>query len=209
MAAKDIIKNQVSRETFERLETYERLLRLWQEKINLVSNSTLNDLWNRHFLDSLQLLKSVPADVSRETPDVPDHLTWADLGSGGGFPGMVLAIAGIEGIHLIESDQRKCAFLREVSRETSAKVIIHSQRIESVNLKADIISSRAFADLGKTLEISEHLRGEKTQYFLLKPLDMDKELTETTISWYFQHEMTPSQSDPRGGILRIWDVRRK
>ncbi len=200
MQAKDTIKNLVSRETFEKLSIYERLLRQWQEKINIVANSTLDDLWNRHFLDSLQLLDQA-GDVSRET--------WADLGSGGGFPGMVLAIAGIPDINLIESDQRKCAFLREVSRETSVKLMIHNQRIESVILNCDTITSRAFADLDKTLEISEHLCHKNTRYLLLKPLDMDKELTETTKSWYFDHQMTPSRSDPRGGILKVWNVKRK
>ncbi|HRJ12290.1 MAG TPA: 16S rRNA (guanine(527)-N(7))-methyltransferase RsmG [Alphaproteobacteria bacterium] len=199
--AKEQIKSQVSRETFERLENYEKLLRQWQERINLVSASTLPDLWNRHFMDSFQLLNHVLAGVSRET--------CVDLGSGAGFPGMVLAIAGVANMNLIESDQRKCAFLREVSRETSAGAMIHNQRIESVNLRADIITSRAFADLAKTLEISAHLCHAKTEYLLLKPLDMDKELTETTKYWYFQHEMTPSQSDPRGAILHIWDVKRK
>lgn len=208
MQAKEFIKQNVSRETFERLETYERLLRQWQEKINIVANSTLDDLWNRHFLDSFQLMSLISQNVSRET-------LIADLGSGGGFPGMVLAIAGVSGINLIESDQRKCAFLRNVSRETlrdmpdHCEVKIHNQRIESVNLKADIITSRAFADLEKTLAISEHLCHENTQYLLLKPLDIDKELTETTKPWYFDHEMTPSRSDPRGGILRLWNVKRK
>lgn len=201
MRAKELIKNKVSRETFQRLETYERLLRQWQEKINLVANSTLDDIWQRHFLDSFQLLNYIEAHVSRETV--------VDLGSGAGFPAMVLAIAGISNIHMIESDQRKCAFLREVSRETSTSVTIHNQRIESVNLGADIITSRAFADLAKTLEISEKLRGENTQYLLLKPLDMDKELTEATKSWYFDHQLTPSQSDPRGAILQLRHIRRK
>ncbi len=199
--AEKYLQEHVSRGTFEKLKIYEQLLLKWQEKINLVANSTLDDLWNRHFLDSFQLLGQLPKDVSRET--------WLDLGSGAGFPGLVLAICSLANIHLIESDQRKCAFLRDVSRETSAQVMIHNQRIESVNLKADVISSRAFADLAKTLAISEHLRGEKTQYLLLKPLDMALELTEATKYWYFQHELTPSQSDPRGAILRIWDVRRK
>lgn len=201
MQAKEIIKNQVSRETFGRLEAYERLLRQWQEKINLVANSTLDDVWQRHFLDSFQLLNHINGVVSRETI--------VDLGSGAGFPAMVLAIAGIANIHMIESDQRKCAFLREVSRETSTPVTIHNQRIESVNLKADIITSRAFADLAKTLEISEKICGVDTQYLLLKPLDMDKELTETTKYWYFDHQLTPSQSDPRGAILQLRHIRRK
>ncbi len=105
------------------LDAYEALLRLWQPRINLVSGSTLATLWSRHFADSAQLAMCFP-----------DILRWADLGSGGGFPGMVLALLlkGRDGaqVHLIESDQRKAAFLRAVSRETDAPAIVHVVRIE-------------------------------------------------------------------------------
>jgi len=212
----------VSRETLDDLKIYERLLRQWQCRINLVADSTLPDLWNRHFIDSYQLvgiindLPSQPGEnVSREA------FCLADLGSGAGFPGMVLALAGIPNVNLIESDQRKCAFLRDVSRETfgaaqshdvsreTLRPAIHNKRIEGVSLKADIITSRAFADLAKTLCISAHLRHEKTVYLLLKPFDMKKELSESAKNWYFKHEIIHSASDPRGCVLKVYDVVKK
>jgi 16S rRNA (guanine527-N7)-methyltransferase len=149
-----------------------------------------------------------PLNASREA-------ILADLGSGAGFPGMVLALSGIPNIHLIESDQRKCAFLRELSRvcfnasREALQPTIHNNRIEKINLTADIITSRAFADLNKTLEISKNLRHPDTIYILLKSLDLEKELTEALKNWYFNHEITPSVTDPRGCILKISQVKQK
>lgn len=125
------------------LITYEALLRRWQARINLVGPSTLPDLWRRHFADSIQLL-SYASQAS----------TWIDLGSGAGFPGMVIALA-LKGradsiVHLVESDTRKAAFLREVSRETQARAIIHAARIEEVAPtlpQPDVVTSRALAPL--------------------------------------------------------------
>jgi 16S rRNA (guanine527-N7)-methyltransferase len=204
--AKDFIRVNVSRETFSALEIYERSLVNWQKQINLVADSTLKDLWNRHFLDSYQLAEQIKLSDK----------TLADLGSGAGFPAMVLAIMGIANIHMIESDQRKCAFLRDVSRETFAmspnimkKPNIINDRVESVIIKADVIICRAFAELEKILNISSHMTHEKTEYLLLKPLDMDKELTNATKYWYFEHDVTPSISDPRGCILSLRNVHKK
>ena len=199
--AKKWLQDNVSRETFENLEKYENVLRKWQKSINLVAKSTLDDIWGRHFQDSLQLLGSLN-NVSRETVMV-------DLGSGAGFPGMVLSIAMDHPIHLIESDQRKCAFLRDVSRETSATAQIHNDRIENVAIQANIITSRAFASIAKTLEISAHMLQENTIYCLLKPQDIDKELTEATKYWYFDAHSQPSVSDPRGCILQLKNVKQK
>ena len=127
-----------------RLDIYADLLRKWQKTINLVGPSTLPQLWTRHIADSLQVQAALP-----------EARIWADLGSGGGFPGLVTAIRLAETpggqVHLIESDQRKCAFLREVSRETSAPVVVHNARIESVvdRLPGPIeaVSARALAPL--------------------------------------------------------------
>jgi 16S rRNA (guanine527-N7)-methyltransferase len=162
-------------------------------------------------MDSYQLAQILePQIVSRET-------ILADLGTGAGFPGMVLAMAGIPNVHLIESDQRKCAFLRDVilqivSRETISnfqKPTVHNKRVESLNLKADIITCRAFADLAKILEISKNMRHAETIYYLLKPLDIDLELTNATKYWYFEHHIIPSVSDARGCILRLSNVHPK
>ena len=104
----------VSRETLERLRIYEALLRKWQAKINLVGPATLDDAWRRHFLDSAQLFPLLPANAQ----------VVVDLGSGAGFPGLVLAVMGVPTVHLIESDLRKAAFLREVARETATPAIV-------------------------------------------------------------------------------------
>ncbi|MCL4170695.1 UNVERIFIED_CONTAM: hypothetical protein GTU68_049362, partial [Idotea baltica] len=133
----------VSRETFAALQAYAALLEKWNPKINLVSKSSLQDLWNRHILDSAQLFSLV------QHP----HNTWADLGSGGGFPGLVIAIMALESgspdqVILIESDTRKAAFLRTVIRELGLRASVINKRIEQVDpLDADVISARALADL--------------------------------------------------------------
>lgn len=204
--AKNWFQENVSRETFQALEVYERELVKWQKTINLVANSTLNEIWSRHFLDSWQLV-DIMSNVSRETFLV-------DLGSGAGFPGMFLALAGFKKTSLVESDQRKCAFLRNVSRETfdimhSVKPTIYNERIENLDIKADTITCRAFAEIGKILEISKNISHENTEYYLLKPLDMAKELTEATKYWYFNQEIIPSRTDPRGCILKISGVKPK
>ncbi len=130
--------------TIERLRIYEILLKKWQKTINLVGPGTLDEIWIRHFADSLQVSRAAPA-----------ALRWLDLGSGGGFPGLVTAIRYAEDpsatVHLIESDQRKCAFLRTVSRETGAPAIIHPGRIEDIAPDLDepieAVSARALASL--------------------------------------------------------------
>src|SRR5438128_2737225 len=121
----------VSRETLARLDAYAELLRQWAPRINLVAASTLADSWRRHFLDSAQLLPLIP----------PEARSLIDLGSGAGFPGLVLAIIGVPGVELVEADARKCAFLREAARIAAAPVRIHNTRIESVPAHAvDVVT---------------------------------------------------------------------
>ena len=130
----------VSRETLDKLEQYHALLLKWQGSINLVSPNTIPDAWERHFLDSLQLLEYIPEDCK----------TLFDFGSGAGFPGLVLACAHSDiDVHVIESDQRKCSFMRTVSRETKTPINIHNMRIESFNSDAvpGVITARALASL--------------------------------------------------------------
>src|SRR5260221_2069883 len=126
----------VSRETCERLERYVATLLRWQPTINLVSRGTLDDLWRRHLLDSAQLL-----------PHMPDCGPIVDLGSGAGFPGLVLAILGAPDVHLVESDSRKAAFLREAARAAGAAVTVHNAPIETVSVPAAAITARALAPL--------------------------------------------------------------
>ena len=141
----------VSRETFERLEHFAALLTRWNPRINLVAKSTLSGVWTRHIQDSLQVLRAVSDPV--------DH--WADLGSGGGFPGLVVALAAPEHgsigrVTLVDSDQRKATFLRTVLRETGVDASVIAGRIEQIEpLEADILSARALADLTVLLGFAE------------------------------------------------------
>lgn len=145
----------VSRETQNRLEQYQALLNKWQARINLVAPDTLSDAWNRHFEDSFQLLSYLPKDTK----------SVVDMGTGAGFPGLVLAISypGIQ-VHLIESDAKKCEFLKAVSRETQTQVTVHNARIETVPaFQVDVITARALASLSDLLALS-------MPYVLINPL---------------------------------------
>jgi 16S rRNA (guanine527-N7)-methyltransferase len=193
----------VSRETVERLRAYEALLRKWQRSINLVGAATLDDVWRRHFLDSAQLLPLAPAEATR----------WIDVGSGAGFPGLVVAILRGPGIHLIESDARKAAFLREATRATGAGATIHAARVEAVSREtvggpADIVSARALAPPGDVLESTAELAGPASIYLLLAGRDYGGPLTEARKRWKMEVDEFPSQSDPSSRVLRIQGVSR-
>ncbi len=189
----------VSRETLDRLRIYETLLRKWQRRINLVGRSTLDDLWRRHMLDSAQLLPLLP-DGAR---------CLVDLGSGAGFPGLVLAILGVPEVHLIESDSRKAAFLREVSRETSTPTQIHVARIEDVRpFVADVVTARALAPLAKLLDLAAPFADQKTVMLFPKGQDVDRELTESTKHTTMHPEFVPSRAHESGIIIRLTGTRR-
>lgn len=187
-----------------RLETYAALLEKWNAKINLVAPNTVKSLWERHFLDSAQLLRLKPANAKK----------WADFGSGGGFPALVLAILSAEKFPelqfiLVESDQRKAAFLRSVSRETSVNVEVIANRVEEVPpLGADVISARALAPLTKLLEYADqHLRGGGIS-ILPKGRNHEEELRDALANWRFTYEKVESLSHDEGAILSIGDLRR-
>lgn len=194
----------VSRETMSRLLTYEALLRKWQRSINLIANSTLDDVWNRHFWDSAQLVRLAPSGTMR----------WLDLGSGGGFPGLVIAIMLRErsgfSMQLVESDQRKCVFLKEVVRLTEAPVTVHACRIESFEPSPgwlpEVISARALAPLEKILQWASPFWGKDTIGLFLKGEGAAEELTESVKNWIFEHEAIASQSDPSGTVLKLWGL---
>lgn len=193
---------EVSRETLDRLARYAALLRKWNRAINLVGPATLEALWRRHMLDSAQLAARLPpAPAGR-----PRRLV--DLGSGAGFPGLVLAILGCGEIHLVESDRRKAQFLREVSRETAAGATIHASRIEELSpLCADCLTARALAPLPRLIDYARpHLRPDGVLLFL-KGAEADAELTAARARWSMQCEAWPSLSDPRGRILRLSALR--
>jgi len=192
----------VSRETMLRLETYAALLDKWTRAINLVSKASLRDLWRRHMLDSAQLLPLLPAVPAARRRVI------VDLGSGAGFPGMVLALLGAGEVHLVESDRRKAVFLREVARETGSDARVHEQRIEDMSpVAADVVTARACAPLRKLLsyahEIPGRVPGTRPCCLFLKGKRADEELTEAKKQWTMLIDSIPSRSDPSGTILRI------
>lgn len=193
----------VSRETLERFQTYEKALLKWNPKINLVSKSTLEDLWERHFLDSAQVF-----DLA------PNGTHWADLGTGGGFPGVVVAILAAEKrpelkVTCVESDVRKATFLRTVLRETGVVGEVISERIEAIRpLEADVVSARALAPLRLLLQFAErHLKSGGVALFP-KGADHEKELEEALETWSFQVDKTISQTNPEAVILKLGDIER-
>jgi 16S rRNA (guanine527-N7)-methyltransferase len=190
----------VSRETLARLTAYAELLCRWSGHINLVGRGTLEDPWRRHFLDSAQLYPLLPAGTR----------SLIDLGSGAGFPGLVLAILGVEGVALADSDSRKCAFLREAARAAGAKVAIHAGRIEDLPPRPfDIVTARALAPLDRLLGLAEPFLAPGTRCLFLKGERAAEELTRARKGWKMAAAVHPSRSDPRGVILELQQVARE
>ena len=194
----------VSRETISKLDGYVGLLKKWNSTINLVSNASLDDLWNRHMLDSAQIFQLADIQVGH----------WVDIGTGGGFPGMVVAVIASERapdlrFTFVESDLRKATFLRTVARETGANVIILSNRIESIqNLDADILSARALAPLVDLLNFAEmHLKPDGQALFP-KGAKYRQEIEESLDSWRFQSQECRSITDDAAVILKLGEIRR-
>lgn len=190
----------VSRETLARLATYLELLERWQRAINLVGRSTLADPWRRHVLDSAQLARWLPA--------APVRL--ADLGSGAGLPGLVLAIMRGNTVHLVEADRRKAQFLSEVVRTLGlANVTVHPQRIEALALEVDVVTSRALAPLPALLELAMPLLKAGGRLVLLKGRNAEAELAEAGRDWTMRVSTVESLADPSGRVLIIDEVRRR
>lgn len=189
----------VSRETLDRLRHYAALLLRWNRTINLVSRSDEATLWERHILDGLALLPLVPVEFG----------FGVDLGSGGGLPGLVLAVATGRLFHLVEADQRKAAFLREAARETGAAVRVHATRIETAPVRnAPLITARALASLPDLLTWSAPLLGEDGVCIFPKGRNYAAELTEAAAQWHMRVERFASQTDPDAVYLRIRDIHR-
>lgn len=195
----------VSRETLEALDRYAALLVHWQKAINLVGPRTIDALWTRHFLDSLQL-----CDL------VPEAKTFVDLGSGAGFPGLVLAIsvAGREGasVTLVESNGKKAAFLQAVARDLALPATVVNRRIEDVvsNLATpDVVTARALAPLGPLLAWCEPLLKKGAIGLFPKGRDLDKELSTADKGWAFDHAVFPSCVEPDSVIIRITNLARR
>ena len=191
----------VSRETLARLERHAALLTKWQKRINLVGRESLRDLWRRHMLDSAQLVPLLP----ERTRSV------ADIGSGAGFPGLVLAIMGVPEVHLIEADARKCAFLGEAVRvtETAASIRIHRGRVEDLDpWPVDVVVARAVAPLTRLLDYAEPFLRGGTVCLFPKGAGVEEELTRSRETWTMTVERFPSASDPLGTILRLGNITR-
>lgn len=189
----------VSRETLDRLAAYVNLLGQWNRRINLVSANTMGDVWRRHILDCAQLFKHLPRSAR----------VVVDLGSGAGLPGLVLAAMGVAEMHLIESDLRKAAFLREAARVMDLAVILHPERIERVPaFAADAVTARACAPLAQLIELSEKFITPRTLCLFPKGAAAGAELADAHPSWTMTAESVASLSDPSGTIVKLSGVRR-
>lgn len=183
-----------------RLDLFVPALLQWQATTNLVAPSTLPELWTRHIADSLQLL-----------PLAPDAKHWVDLGSGGGFPGLVLACAIAERpgaiVHLVESNLKKAAFLREAARLTGAPARVHAVRIEDFvdhfAEPVEIVTARALATLENLIESAYPLLKRGAQALFLKGRDIEAELTAASKCWTIEAELIPSATDSFGRIVRV------
>jgi 16S rRNA (guanine527-N7)-methyltransferase len=189
----------VSRETLDKLTAYVELLGQWNRRINLVSANTMGDVWRRHILDCAQLAKYLP----RQTRVV------VDLGAGAGLPGLILAAMGVPEIHLVESDLRKSAFLREAARIMNVPVALHPERIEKVvAFSADAVVARACASLTQLIDYSEKFLSQKSVCLFLKGESVDDELAAARGVWSLTAETIPSLSDPSGVILKLSAISR-
>jgi 16S rRNA (guanine527-N7)-methyltransferase len=194
----------VPRETIHRLSRYAELLADWQKRQNLVSAGTLPHLWDRHFADSAQLVALAP-----------EARLWLDLGSGAGFPGLVVAILKARDpafrMHLVEATAKKCDFLAAVAKATEAPVEIHAMRIEELacrahNLEPDVISARALAPLPQLLDLAAPSFRPRTRGLFLKGRDAMREVTAAEKRWTFARRMHPSLTAPQSSILEIGDL---
>jgi 16S rRNA (guanine527-N7)-methyltransferase len=196
----------VSRETEERLDRYVGLLLEWQAKTNLVAPSTLPNLWTRHVSDSLQLLALAP-----------QAKVWADLGSGGGFPGLVLACALAERpgamVHLVERNSKKAAFLREALRVTASPGTVHlaeiGDTVDRITGPVDCVTARALAPLHQLIGLAEPLVRRGAKALFLKGQDVEAELTEATKYWNIQPKLHSSRSGGQGWIVELDHIERR
>lgn len=191
------IEDYVSREACVKIIEFQQLLLKWNKAINLISSSTVQNVMNRHILDSLQLLSYMDKDSKI-----------IDLGSGAGFPGIVLSIAGVQDVTLIESDARKSAFLLQAAKLSNYNPKIINDRIENIdNLSCDIITSRAFADLDSIFKYSFNIE-VKSKYLLHKGAGYKDEVSNARKHWLFNKTVHDSITSEMGKILEITDLER-
>lgn len=191
-----ILEDFVSREASKKIQEYKNLLIKWNKTINLVSSKTLDDILERHILDSIQLLNYI------KNKDI----VIIDIGSGGGFPGIILSIGGIKKITLIESDSRKAAFLLQASKISSNRVEVKNTRVEDVvNSECDILTSRAFSDLNSIFNYTNNIK-VKDKYLLHKGRSYKQEIQNAKKHWLFKINVHDSITSKQGKILEIEDV---
>lgn len=193
----------VSRETLARLKLYVGLLQDWNARINLVSSRSLEEVWKRHIFDSAQLAAFIP----------PEARTLVDLGSGAGFPGLVLAILQAEShplrVVLYEAIAKKCRFLNEIAWRVGIAVEIRNERIEAAKPEPfDVVTARACASLTQLLSYAAPFQDKNTLCLFLKGQSVGAELSEASQTWDFTVDQAPSRSDPSGVILKIRGLRR-
>jgi 16S rRNA (guanine527-N7)-methyltransferase len=196
----------VSRETLARLDRFVATLLTWQRRINLIAPASVRAIWTRHVADSLQLLSLAPAAK-----------VWLDLGSGGGFPGVVIACALGETpgarVHLVESNGKKAAFLREAVRVTGATAIVHQARIEQMGTTlgepVEVVTARALAPLTELLGLAEPWLKKGAQALFPKGQDIGAELTEASKYWNIEAVLVPSKTDPLARIVSVGRAERR
>ncbi len=191
----------VSRETLDRLAAMQAVLIKWNAKLNLIARGDADDIWMRHIADSAQIWRFRPAKASR----------WVDLGSGAGFPGLVVAALASEtsctSVTLVEADARKCVFLQEAARRMGVEVAVLPHRIETLKpLAADVVSARALAPLNVLLGFLQKHRAAAGIGLFLKGRTVHKELAAADLEWRFRHRLHHSVTDPGGRIVEVGDV---
>jgi 16S rRNA (guanine527-N7)-methyltransferase len=197
--AKAAMESRVSRETIERLELYVSLLAKWQKTINLIAPSTLPVIWSRHILDSAQLMQHVPSAAQ----------SWLDLGSGGGFPGLVCAAMALESnpnivFTLVEADVRKATFLRETARQMGLRVGVMSRRIEDLPpSRADVISARALAPLASLCRYAHPHLSETGICLFQKGARHADELATAQQDWHITYSVSPSITEKDAVLVKI------
>ena len=196
----------VSRETLARLDRFVALLLQWQRTTNLIAPSTVANLWTRHVADSLQLV-----------PLAPDARRWVDLGSGGGFPGIVVACALADYpdavVHLVESNVKKAAFLRQAAAATGVRALVHHARIEdfvtTCREHAEVVTARALAPLTELLALAEPLLKTSAQALFPKGQDVEAELTLASKYWNIETTLVPSKTNPKARIVVVRKAERR
>lgn len=199
------IATDVSRETLERFHIYAALLKTWQKKINLIGPATMDEIWKRHFLDSAQLFSFVD-----KIPFEDDSRSWLDLGTGAGFPGLVLSLLGEHPIYLVEKNAKKCAFLRQVIRETGSTAEVLQSDVKTLKpFPVAIITSRALATIEQILSWGLPFLAINGEFWLLKGVGVEEELTFLEKTQKMKIDFFPSLTHSGGKIVRLYGIKKK